>query len=293
MRLKCHKRVIGPGHAMKRGAAVAYFNSVYFVLKSSRDVYGYLLDRHEWRVYPQCPYYYTGLAVISNSLTAVGGSESDPMLNHHEAYGRKAYQKTSKLHCLINKQWEQVFPPMNIARCGHAVISDNRCVIAAGGVDESSVEIFTIGSNTWSILSSRLPQDFHSITATLCDDHIYVMDCTGRLYAYSSPIHSILSNLATSTRTEESSQHTWRPLPKAPNALVESTLSTMCGQLVMVGGHTEYRYPATVHIRQLYKGEWVTIGHMTMARCEPIVAVLPRNRMIIVGGNSVELAVLC
>ena len=277
---------------MNMGAAVVDRNYVYFVLKSSRDVYGYLLDDDKWYQYPKCPYYYTGLAMINNVLTAVGGSTSDPGV-----YSKNdSYQKTSTLLCLINMMWVQWFAPLNIARCDHAVINNDHCVIAAGGVDESSTEIFIIGSNTWSILSNKFPRVLHSINATLCDDYIYVMDRTGTLYKYSNPVHSILSSLATGTHREQSSQHTWRPLPRPPS--VESTLSTMCGQLVVVGGRMNYECPVSVYIRQLYKEGWVTIGHMAMGRRDPIVAVVPENRMIVVGGRDlnfsvVELAVPC
>ena len=109
--------------------------------------------------------------------------------------------------------------------------------------------------------------------------------------------YSILLN--TGTPTEQ-------PPPKSAWLLLLSkppvrnlTLCTLSKAMVTVGG--ESGHTTTRDIFQLYNGEWVKIGCMDTARRYSIVVVLPGDRMVVVGGDSlhsscltaVELAVLC
>lgn len=267
---------------MYRGAAVAHKNTVYCMSRSSNTavifpIYRYMLDEDEWQEHSHCPHDDPGLAIISDLLTAVGGKAGS--------------QKTNKLVSWKDGKWVEEFPPMNTPRFEHAVVSDGRYVIAAGGKDEASVELFTISSNTWATVTS-LPQPFTMITATLCGPYLYAMDDDGATYSM------FLSDVATDALTKLSpSQSGWQRLSqKVP--VRWSTLCTMNGAVVAVGGIRGLS--PTSHIHQcLQNGEWVQIGCMHSARLCPIVAVLPGDRMVVVGGLSassdtaVEVAVLC
>ncbi len=115
-------------------------------------VYQYQADEDEWQEHSHCPLCWTGLAIIKDFLTAVGGKERS--------------RKTNKLLSWRDGRWEEVFPPMNAARSDHAVVIDDHYVIAVGGVGETSVELFTISTNTWPTVAS-LPRPLTTITSTL------------------------------------------------------------------------------------------------------------------------------
>ena len=258
---------------MLRGSAVAEQNTVYYISHHSNTVYCYEVNKDEWQEHSECPYSYTGLAIIRGVLTAIGGR------------GRSG--KTNKLLSWKNQVWEEVFPPMSTARCGHAVVGYSGYVIAAGGGGETSVELFDISCSTWSTVAS-LPRPLPGITAAVCGDRLYVMDRGGETY------YTSISNFKEAPTQPSHLQPTWLPLPDAP--VQWSTLSTMCGAVVAVGGVRGYT--ATSDIHQVHSGEWVRIGCMDTARWRPIVAALPT--MVVVGGASpsslltaVELAVLC
>ena len=184
---------------------------------------------------------------------------------------------------------------MNTARSDHAVLSEDDYVIAVGGEDdETSVELFTVSTNTWSTVTS-LPQPL-TITATLSCNILYAMDWDGRTFSIS------MSHWTKNTSREPPRPHpTWQPLPH--DAPVESsTLTTVCGEVMAVGGVRG----GTGDVYQLHQREWVRIGCMDTARRYPIVAVLrvPGHSMLVVGGwsspsslysslTAVELAVLC
>ena len=271
---------------MVRGGAVVHHNIVYCISYGSYTVYAYQPDEDEWQEHSHCPHRGPGLAIIKDLLTAIGGKEEE------EEEGRK----TNKLLSWRDGRWEEVFPPMNTARWEPAVITHDRYVIAVGGEGETSVELFTVSTNTWSTVTS-LPQPLPYITATLSCNILYAMDWEGRTFSIS------MSHWTKNTSREPSRPHpTWQPLPH--DAPVEaSTLTTVCGEVMAVGGWTGST--ATGDVYQLRQREWVRIGCMDTARWYPIVAVLrvPGHSMLVVGGRSysppssshtaVELAVLC
>ena len=272
---------------MVRGGAVVHHNIVYCISYNSYTVYAYQPDEDEWQEHSHCPHNQTGLAIIKDLLTVIGGKE--------EEEGRK----TNKLLSWRDGRWEEVFPPMNTARWDHAVLSEDDYVIAVGGEDgETSVELFTVSTNTWSTVTS-LPQPLTVITATLSCNILYAMDLDGQTFSIS------MSHWTKNTSREPPRPHpTWQPLPHdAP--VLWSTLTTVCGEVMAVGG---WRGDTTTgDVYQLCQREWVRIGCMDTARRLPIVAVLrvPGHSMLVVGDYSsslsppsssltaVELAVLC
>lgn len=266
---------------MYRGAAVAYYDAVYCISHESHTVYCYRLDKDEWHIHSQCPHSDPGLVIVGDLLTAVGGM--------------KGSRKMNKLVTWKDGEWVETFPPMRTSRYGPAVMSDGHYVVAAGGRDdEISVELFTISSNTWSSVSS-FPRPLPWINGAMCGHHIYVKGGFGDTYSIS--LQSLLSSQGTDT-----SQSRWLPLPCAP--VVGSTLSTIGGQAVAVGGQRGGLigyFNDTCDIHQLHDGKWVKVkGSMHIARYWPIVAAVSGDRVLVVGGHSspaditaVELAALC
>ena len=265
---------------MDRGSAVVHHNIVYCISDSSTTIYQYQPDEDEWQEHSHCPHRDPGLAIIKDLVTIIGG------------VGRSG--KTNKLLSWRDGRWEEVFPPMNTARSDPAVITHDRYVIAVGGEGETSVELFTVSTNTWSTVTS-LPQPLTYITATLSCNILYAMDWEGRTFSIS------MSHWTKNTSREPPRPHpTWQPLPHY--APVEwSTLTTVCGEVMAVGG---VRGLITGDVYQLRQREWVRIGCMDTARDYPIVAVprVPGHSMLVVGGRpspssypltAVELAVLC
>jgi len=66
----------------------------------------------------------------------------------------------------------------------------------------------------------------------------------------------------------------------------------MCGQLLAVGGvdpteqDSHARKPTdSIHRYNPATNSWEVISHMPTARCDCLVAVLPSNELMVVGGN--------
>ena len=244
--------------SMYRGSAVTHGDTIYCISHSSYIIYSYHTDQDEWKKHANCPYRNTALIFIDGYLTTVGG--------------RKERETTNKVLSRKGGRWEEEVPPMVTARSNHAVISNKQTVVVAGGEKEESVEVFT--GSSWSSVA-RLPRYLQYITATLCEDQVYVMDYRGNIYT--SSLTTLLSTRPTATPSTHS---TWHPLNTPP--VTWSTLSTIGSQVVVVGGWRGYTRTTAVHT--LINGVWTGIGSMSTGRAYPIVVVVVNgDKMVVVG----------
>ena len=253
------RRMRNAPERMYRGSAVAYGNIVYCIPSHSYTIYSYHTNQDEWKEHANCPYRYTALIFINGYLTTVGG--------------RDEREITNKVLSRKGGRWEEEVPPMVTARYDHAVINNKQTVVVAGGEKEESVEVFT--DSSWSSVA-RLPRYLYHITATLCEDQVYVMDYDGNIYT--SSLTTLLSTQPTATPSTHS---TWRPLNTPP--VRGSTLSTIGSQVVVVGGRRGGTPTTDVHT--LINGVWSRIGSMSTGRHIPIVVVVNGDKMAVVGSS--------
>ena len=247
--------------SMYRGSAVTYGNIVFCISYDSYTIYRYDTDQDEWKEHAKCPYHDTALTFINGYLTTVGGRD-------------ERYQTTNKVLSRKGGRWEEEVPPMVTARSDHAVMTNKQTVVVAGGMGEESVEVFT--GSSWSSVAP-LPQYLYHITATLCEDQVYVMDYYGNIYT--SSLTTLLSTRPTATPSTHS---TWRPLNTPP--VTFSTLSTIGSQVVVVGGRRGGT--PTTDVLTLNNGEWNRIGSMSTGRALPIVVIVSEDKMAVVGDFS-------
>ena len=244
---------------MVRGSAATDGQFVYITPFDSFSLYRYECSTEEWMQLPSCPYYNSGLAIIDSELTTVGGwVRAGP---------------TNRLFTLRQREWVEVYPPMNTVCSHHVVVStsDGDYLIAIGGcvsgAATATVELFQVKSRGWYKLTD-LPQPLIQPSATICGDLLHVIghDRNG----YSCSLQSLPSNLTLS----------WKPLPPLP--VEHSTAATLCGQLVLIGGWQDWSPVNSIH--QLVEGQWVEIGSMTSGRCWCLAVSPSPDRILMVGG---------
>ena len=220
---------------------------------------------------PSCPYNNSGLAIIDSELTTVGGDDRA---------GR-----TNRLFTLRQGKWVEVYPPMNTACSCPAVVStsDGDYLIAIGGWGSDgaltpTVELFQVKSRRWYTLTD-LPEPLKHPSATICGDMLYVIGIDGN--GYSCSLQSLPSNDRPITSPLTLS---WKPLPPLP--VIYSTVATLCGQLVLIGGVQDRSRVNSIH--QLVEGQWVEIGSMTSGRWLCLAVSLSPDRILIVGGAEAD-----
>lgn len=243
-------------YRMSRGSATTDSEFAYLTPGCSKLVYRYKLSTAEWEKFPPSPSYNSGLVIIDGELTAVGG------------WGGS--RPTNQLFTLQKGQWVELYPPMNTARSDSAVVStsDNNYIFVIGGVGGNTVEMFHVRTRKWYELTN-LPEALTRPSATICGNQLYVIGEHGVGFSCSLP--AMLSR----------DQLSWTLLPRQP--VEYSTVATLYGQLVIVGGRQSWTEVNSIH--QLIHGQWVEIGSMSSGRRESLVISPSPSKIMIVGGK--------
>ena len=262
--MQCQQKMKAP-HQIVRGSATTNRQFAYFTPYDSTSLYQYEYSTEKWSDLPPCPSRNSGLAIIDSELTTMGGLVDRS-------------HRTNKLFTLRQRKWVEKFPPMSTARDRPAVVICDYLIVIGGHIGGGrltpTVELFQVKNRRWHKLTD-LPQPLPYPSATICGDQLNVIGRDGDGYSCSlqalpSSDRPIISPLTLS----------WKPLPHLP--VTGSTVATLCGQLVIIGG-TQDRSPVN-SIHQLVGGEWVRIGSMVSDRYFCLVTSPSPDRIIIVGG---------
>ena len=256
---------------MSRGAAVVDGDMAYFMNWSGK-VCSYNVSCKKWSQLPDSPYKRSSLAVISHQLTAIGGCEE---VDNTDTY-------TDKLLSLPD--YKQVFPAMPTKRrATTAVTSKEHLIVAGGSIGRSdadtvnTVEMMDTKSLVWSTVAS-LPHPYKRTSATICGDQLYMLGGFDDKYATKSMLTCSLTELLRS-----SSSSIWNRVADAPAYLSASV--AVNGELLVVGGRDRRRNcTSAIHMYNPTTDSWDLISNMPTARWLSLVAVLPNNEMMVVGG---------
>ena len=266
----------------------------YFRCGVGKEVYLYDSSSEEWSELPECPNYGFSLAMVHGLLTAIGGKTLS---------GDDKTEVTNALLSLTDKKWTERFPPMPTRRWLTAAVCSRRSLVVAGGLiaDKklSTVEVMDTETLQWSTARS-LPHLLSEASATLCEGHVYMLGGFDPSQQSKSVFTCSLGSLLQSCQPQslgarrKSSEHkVWHQLADTPVTL--STCASVHGQLLAVGGRNLYdKVTADIHMYNTTTNSWEVISHMATPRHQCLVAVLPRDKLMVVGGDtsndSVEIA---
>ena len=262
---------------MRRGAAVVY-GSVTYYLNGYGQTCSYNSTNKKWNELPKYPYQYGSLAVVNGQLTAIGGYDD-------------TFTNTNKLLSLreswLRRSWSDVFPPMPTNRSGTTAITSKEHLIVAGGATGrrfadyvNTVEVMDTKTLVWSTVAS-LPHPYDYASATICGDHLYMLGGVDDKGETKSVLTCSLTELLQSSSSPSS---VWHRVADAP--AYRSTCAAVNGQLLAVGGCDEGgKTIATIHKYNPTTNSWDHISNMTTARDYCLVAIVPTNEMMAVGGR--------
>ena len=259
--------------------SVAYFRPM-----GSKKVFA---CNNKWSELPKCPYDGFSLAIVKSLLTAIGGNTPNN-------------EVTNSLLSLTDNKWTKRFPPMPTKRWLTAAVCSGRSLVVAGGSTGykkpklSTVEVMDTETLQWST-ASNLPHPLYQASAILCGDQVYmlgggdqsgkrsksVFTCSLAALLQSCQPQSLGARLKTLSLA--SGPKVWHQLADTPTAL--STCASLQGRLLTVGGKdSDDKVTTTIHMYNTTTHSWEVISHMTTPRCHCLVAVLPHNELMVVGG---------
>ena len=187
---------------------------------------------------------------------------------------------------------------MPTKRYGTAAVCSGKSLVVAGGTGGDHkplhiVEVMDTETLQWSTASS-LPFALRDASATICQDRIYLLG-----YNLSNKPRSVLAcsmaDLLQSCRPQSlwervkiltlTLQKDWHQVADLP--VCESSCATLCGQLLAVGGSDDSfeNFTTAIHQYNPATNSWEVISHMPTGRSRTLVAVLPGNKLMVVGGS--------
>ena len=269
------------------GSCTVDDDMTYF--RCGSDVHAHNAATGKWNKLPKCPHTDFALVVVNDVLTAVGGYSSG--------------SDTNKLLSLVGEEkWVQELSWMPTKRCRTAAVCSGKTLVVIGGhsggvlsgVRLKTVELLDIDSLQW-FIASELPHPLSSASATVCGDNLYLVggfDKDGK--ETESVLTCSLSALVQSAkpatlggRSEKAFSQTeqvWREVASLP--VTFSTCASLNGQLIAVGGSDSHNEKTTnsVYAYDPTTDRWDVISTMPTARSRCLVAVLPGNQLMVVGG---------
>ena len=256
------------------GTAVVHHDTVY-VSKNER-VFAFSITEDRWTKLEPSRYKDFCMAVARDKLTTIGGYD-----------GIKA--GTNCLLCLSEStsasKWEELLPPMSTERVGAAAVTTPKNLVVAGGRSDffdddglHAVEILDLDSLQWSSASSS-PQALQYPHMTLCGEHLYVSQHNT---VFSCSVEELLKSCKPASTN---SSDVWSKLADTPVPR-SASLTTLRGQVLAIGGRNHGRPTGAINRYDRTTNSWSVIGEMPTPRSLTLVAVLPSNELVAVGGQD-------
>ena len=247
---------------MMQGATAVDGSTVYTARMHSSRVWAYDLKEDKWTELPDCPYRDAGLCVVSGLLTAVGGW-------------------TNTLVSLTDsqKKWTEHFPPMPVELDWPAVVCTGNHLVVAGDRGKSVYVMDTTFLRWFSASGLPDPRSRWKPSLAVCGTELYMYMLDSRS-VFSCSLPTLLQS---SSAVQPEFTRVWRRLADVP--VRGSAITTLCGQLVAVGGRNVVLDPVdSIHLYNPSENSWHLIGHMPTARNNCLVATLPGDMMVVIGG---------
>ena len=286
LKLKWRKGRRAPYETYRWCDAVVDGNMVYIRNAASVEVYSCNVSTELWYQLPHCVEMNSSMALVNGLLTTIGG------------------KNMNKLYSLVGedrkREWIEKFPPMPTKRRGTAALCTGTMLIVAGGVGEggvvlSTVELMNTSNLQWSIAAS-LPQPMCYASMSVHDGLLYILGGNGKQLTPTKSVYTCsvatllhvpqsnsLSRIEEDVAVTDKS-NVWRPVADLP--VTSSSSASFSDKLLAVGGKDIHGNPTKdVYMYNSKADTWETLCHMKTGRYDCFTAVVPENRLMIIGGS--------
>ena len=263
---------------MKRGAAVVNGDTAYFMLRDG-TICSYNSATNQWKDVLRYNYTCASLAVVNEELIAIGGCESSMF--------KKTYLNTLVVVVRTHRS-DRRYPPMPTKRSDAVAVTSPAYLIVAGGMtgsalkdQTSAVEVMDTATLVWSVVA-RLPHPYRRASATICGDRVYILGGENANIKMKSVLTCSLTELVQSSSLSSS---VWDGIADAP--AYRSTCAAINGELLMFGGcDKQYKPMSAIRKYNRATNSWDLINNIPSPKYNCLVAVLPSQEVMVVGGSS-------
>ena len=284
LRLQWEKELSSPIEVAGE-SAVVQGSTAYFCDGINRSqILKYESEMEKWDIL-ECPKQFFSIAVVEGLLTAVGGEVSG--------------KPTKTLLSFGENEWTEVFSQMTYYHIAPGVACTNTSLIVAGGKgpdkEMAPVEVMDTKSLCWSTATSLPYSRFH-LNATVCGGRLYLSGGFPSQKS-SSVLSCLVSNLVRSaispSQTLGANSTGYKPLQQPTAVWSESaelpvklsTLVTLQNRLLAVGGRSfDGNDVSDVLQYDPVSNSWRKIGALGLKRRLCLAAVIPNNKLLVVGG---------
>jgi N-acetylneuraminic acid mutarotase len=267
-------------------AVVDHDNNVIYYMCGNM-VHAHDMIHSRWTQLADCPHQACPMAIINNQLTTIGGL---PL--------------TDKLFTLRTDHdpmtWVEIYRSMLTKRRRASALCTNNELIVIGGMGESmsvltAVEVMQLDTSpsqcTWSI-AANLQEPTYDASIAICFGQIFILGGDNKDWkpcesVYMCSLRSLLESRSTSRQPNLT---VWNRIANLP--VMQSTCVTYSSRLLAVGGRESVSNTAvsTVYEYNHTTNSWEIISEMIMPRLKCFAAVLPNNKLVVVGEREIEIA---
>ena len=280
IKLKWSEGERAPDKLFRWSNAVIHKSKVYVKFAGGVIIFQYN-DAAGWSRLPNCPVGLCSMAVVNSLLTTIGG------------YGNNNYSdKLFSYESIVENEgntgrWVEKFPPMPTKRnqTTSLCLDSEMALIVAGGQGQDdimlkTVEVMNTETLQWSTAANLLePQENASLSP--CGDYLYML---GGL-SYDSTISKSVFSYPRSAIFQRNPTDQWKKVADLPYA--SATGVSLRGHLLAIGGRESGNHSTCIRAVQKYNpiiDTWEEISYMSVGRSRCFAAVLPDDRLFIVGG---------
>ena len=259
-------------YSLSAGSSAVIGNRAYFKSRQRAVVYKFEFKSNRWFELPQNPI--TGFAIVCTArfLTSVGG--------------QSAGEASTKLYSFIDEEWKEYYPAMPTKRISPVAVYTKPYLIVAGGASDthlSAVEVLDTISFQWSAVCS-LPFPVAQASAAVYKGFVYIAAGNKTI---NKEERAVLRSSLSSLISSKAPVTVWERIARL--SFSQSTLAAVGDYLLAVGG----RASPTVATKDVYvlnqtTNLWDFIGQLPTCRCDALTAVLPENKLLVVGSSMAE-----
>ena len=262
---------------------MAHDRTAYF--SRNCDIYSYTIPDDKWAKLREYKYYNFAMVIVSGNLFAVGGKCSCSV---------NSTTTTRAVQCVTNLF--KKLPPMLESRERPVVVATTSHLVVAGECDHYlSVEVLDRDTLQWSYASSPRKVPISSSLSNVILNSM--MLCHGVLYLSQNNVVSscsveelIKSCKSASVNGSDDSGSVWTRLCDIPVPF-RTTLATLRGQVLSVGGSFDSfgdNPSRDIFSYDPWTNSWSSVGEIPTPRPAALVAILPSNELMVVGGYEGE-----